>query len=77
MTDTPDPHAALFAALCLELGVCLHPKGQALVVKAFPAGLDAAVKAVFQAEGIDFLSAPGALKRQVRDCLRAHQPPAG
>ena len=75
MTETPHApapdHAPLFAALCTELGICLHTKGQARVVSALPDGLDAAVKAVFAAEGIDFLNAPGSLKRDVRDCLKA------
>jgi len=74
-TDTSD-HDALFSALCTELGICLHAKGQAKVVAALPSGLDAAVKAVFAAEGIDFLNAPGSLKRYVRDCLKAHPPTA-
>lgn len=77
MTDiapaTPD-HEPMFGALCTELGICLHTKGQAKVVAALPEGLDAAVKAVFAAEGIDFLNATGSLKRDVRDCLKAHLP---
>ena len=80
MTDTPDApapdHEPMFGALCTELGICLHAKGQAKVVAALPSGLDAAVKAVFAAEGIDFLNAPGSLKRDVRDCLKAHLPAA-
>lgn len=70
---TPD-HEPMFAALCTELGICLHAKGQARVVAALPGGLDAAVKAVFAAEGLDLLNASGDLKRQVRDCLRANLP---
>jgi len=80
MTDVSEPaapdHAPMFGALCTELGICLHTKGQAKVVAALPEGLDAAVKAVFAAEGIDFLNAPGSLKRDVRDCLKAHSPAA-
>lgn len=75
MTETLD-HDAMFAALCNELGLCLHAKGQAKVIAALPAGLDAAVKAVLDAAGVDFLNAPGSLKRDVRDCLKAN-PPAG
>jgi hypothetical protein len=78
---TPDPEAPsapdyepMFGALCTELGICLHTKGQAKVVTALPSGLDAAVKAVFEAEGIDLLNARGDLKRQVRDCLKANLP---
>ena len=67
-------HDAMFAALCVELGFCLHPKSQAKVVAALSGGLDAAVKAVFEAEGADFISASGHLKRQVRDCLKANLP---
>ena len=77
MTETSAAHDDLFGALCNELGICLHAKGQAKVVAALPAGLDAAVKAVFEAEGIDLLAAPGALKRQVRDCIKTHQSPIG
>ncbi len=69
----PD-HDAMFGALCTELGICLHAKGQAKVVAALPTGLDAAVKAVFAAEGIDLLNASGDLKRQVRACVKAHLP---
>jgi len=67
-------HGQMFGALCTELGICLHTKGQARVLAALPTGLDAAVKAVFAAEGIDFLNASGSLKRDVRDCLKAHLP---
>ncbi len=70
---TPD-HEPMFAALCTELGICLHAKGQARVTAALPGGLDAAVKAVFAAEGLDLLNASGDLKRQVRDCLKANLP---
>ena len=73
MTDTPD-YEPMFAALCAELGICLHARGQARVVAALPSGLDAAVKAAFAAEGIDILGASGDLKRQVRDCLKANLP---
>ena len=66
----------MFSALCLELGFCLHPKGQAKVAAALPSGLDAAVKAVLQAEGVDALSATGDLRRQVRDCIKTHLPGA-
>ncbi len=79
MTEAPaDPsdYEPMFGALCTELGICLHIKGQARVVAALPEGLDAAVKAVFAAEGIDFLNASGSLKRDVRDCLKAHLPAA-
>jgi len=65
----------LFAALCLEVGFCLHPKGQAKVRAALPNGLDAAVKAVLEAAGADFVSAPGDLKRQLRECMKANLPP--
>ena len=72
MTETA--YDALFAALCTELGFCLHPRGEAKVKAALPNGLDAAVKAVFEAEGVDFTSASGDLRRQVRDCLKANLP---
>jgi hypothetical protein len=65
---------AMFAALCTELGFCLHDKGQKRVVAALPSGLDEAVKAVFEAEGVDLLNAPGDLKRAVRDCIRENLP---
>jgi len=76
MTDTAPDHEPMFAALCAELRLCLHTKGQARVIAALPSGLDAAVRAVFAAEGIDLLGASGELKRQVRDCLRANLPVA-
>jgi len=82
MTDTPAAAAAasayadMFAALCVEVGICLHPKGEARVLTALPNGLDAAVRAVFDAEGVDFASSTGDLRRAVRDCLKAHLPQA-
>ena len=69
-------HEGLFAALCNELGLCLHAKGQKRVIAALPNGLDAAVKAVLAADGVDVLTASGDLKRQVRDCLKVNLPPA-
>jgi hypothetical protein len=67
----PD-YEAMFAELCVKLGICLHPKGQARVIAALPKGYDAAMRAVFAAEGTDPGSIPGDLKRAVRDCLKAH-----
>ena len=75
MTYDADLHKRLepmFAALCSDLGFCLHDKGQKRVIEALPLGLDTAVKAVFQADGMDIISASGELKRAVRDCLKAH-----
>ena len=69
-----DPYAEMFGALCVELGFCLHDKGQKRVIAALPKGLDAAVKAVFEAEGVDLAGAPGELKRQVRDCIKTNLP---
>lgn len=71
------PYDALFAALCVELGYCLHDKGQKRVVAALPSGLDAGVKAVLEADGSDFLNTSGSLKRQIRDCLKANLPATG
>ncbi|MFC5390746.1 hypothetical protein U0030_01510 [Brevundimonas bullata] len=65
----------MFAALCSEVGFCLHEKGQKKVVEALPKGLDAAVKAVLAADGVDEPNAPGDLKKAVRDCLKAHIQP--
>jgi len=77
MTDASDSaHADMFAALCVEVGFCLHPKGEKRVLEALPNGLDAAVRAVFDAEGVDFASASGDLRRAVRDCLKANLPGA-
>lgn len=67
-------HAQMFGALCTELGFCLHDKGEKKVMAALPTGLDAAVKAVLDASGADFLNTPGSLKRQIRDCLKANLP---
>ena len=69
--STPD-FDDMFAALCTEVGFCLHEKGQKKVVAALPKGLDAAVRAVFAAEGVDEPNAPGDLKRAVRDCIKVH-----
>jgi len=66
----------MFAALCRELGFCLHEKGEARVIAALPGGLDAAVRAVLAAEGVDEPNAPGDLKRAIRDCIKANLPPA-
>jgi hypothetical protein len=71
---TEDPYADLFAALCKEVGFCLHPKGEARVKAALPNGLDAATRAVFEADGVDFASATGDVRRAVRDCLKANLP---
>jgi hypothetical protein len=75
--DLHDRLAPMFTALCVELGFCLHDKGERRVVEALPQGLDYAVKAVFQADGMDMVSAPGDLKRAVRDCIKAHARGAG
>lgn len=45
---TAPDHTELFAALCREVGFCLHEKGQARVVAALPNGLDAAMRAASQ-----------------------------
>ena len=44
------------------------------MLEALPNGLDAAVRAVFEAEGVDFASATGDLRRAVRDSLKANLP---
>ena len=72
MTDAD--YDDMFAALCNELGHCLHDKAQKRVIAALPSGLDAAVKMVLESDGVDFLNAPGSLKRSVRDCLKANLP---
>lgn len=75
MTKNAAPdYAPMFAALCVEVGFCLHPKGEAKVQAALASGLDAAVRAVFEAEGVDFASSTGDLRRAVRDCLKANLP---
>lgn len=70
-------HDEMFAALCREVGFCLHAKGQAKVTLALANGLDAAVRAVFDAEGADFAASTGDLRRAVRDCLKANLPASG
>lgn len=65
-------YEAMFADLCRQVGFCLHPKGEARVIAALPKGLDAGVRAVLEAEGVDEPSASGDLKRAIRDCLKAH-----
>lgn len=77
MTTVEDEQARLapvFRALCVELGFCLHDKGERRVFAALPNGLDAATRAVFEAEGVDYVSASGDLRRAVRDCLKASLP---
>lgn len=73
---TAPDHSEMFAALCREVGFCLHEKGEARVIAALPNGLDAAVRAVLAAEGVDEPNAPGDLKRAIRDCLKANLPQA-
>ncbi|MBX9575597.1 MAG: hypothetical protein K2X07_08165 [Caulobacteraceae bacterium] len=73
---TAPDHAEMFAALCREVGFCLHEKGEARVIAALPNGLDAAVRAVLAAEGVDEPNAPGDLKRAIRDCIKANLPQA-
>jgi len=73
MTTSPDL-SAVFAALCVEAGFCLHPKGEARVRAALENGLDAATRAVFEAEGADYLTATGDQRRAVRDCIKANLP---
>lgn len=70
---TPD-YTPMFSALCVELGLCLHPRAEVKVIAALPNGLDAAVRAVFAAEGVDEPNAPGDVKRAVRECLKANLP---
>lgn len=72
MTNAAPDFDAMFADLCNQVGFCLHEKGQKKVIAALPKGLDAAVRAVFAAEGVDEPNAPGDLKRAVRDCIKAH-----
>lgn len=67
----PD-YDAMFADLCRQVGFCLHPKGEKRVIAALPKGLDAGVRAVLEAEGVDEPTASGDLKRAIRDCLKAH-----
>lgn len=69
-----DAYDALFAALCNEVGFCLHDKGQKRVIAALPQGLDAATKVAFEAAGVDYLAALGDYRRAVRDCLKANLP---
>ena len=50
MTDAA--HAEMFAALCKEVGFCLHPKGEKRVLEALPNGLDAATRAGVRSIGV-------------------------
>ncbi|MBN8553346.1 MAG: hypothetical protein J0L52_10680 [Caulobacterales bacterium] len=72
--ENQERFAPMFAALCREVGFCLHPKGEARVIAALDIGLDAATRAVFDADGADFAASTGDLRRAVRDCLKAHLP---
>jgi hypothetical protein len=69
-----DRYDAMFAALCSEVGFCLHDKGQKRVIASLPEGLDAATKVAFAAAGVDYLNSLGDHRRAVRDCLKAHLP---
>jgi len=73
MTDLT-AYEPMFAALCTELGYCVHEKGQVKVVAAIPNGLDAAVRAVLAAEGHYEPAASGDLKRGIRECIKQHLP---
>ena len=72
MTNAAPDFDQMFADLCNQVAFCLHEKGQKKVIEALPKGLDAAMRAVFAAEGVDEPNAPGDLKRAVRDCIKAH-----
>ena len=72
MTNAAPDFDQMFADLCNQVGFCLHETGQKKVIEALPKGLDAAMRAVFAAEGVDEPNAPGDLKRAVRDCIKAH-----
>ena len=74
MTDAAPDFDQMFADLCNQVGFCLHEKGQKKVIEALPKGLDAAMRAVFAAEGVDEPNAPGDVKRAVRECLKANLP---
>ena len=49
MTTSAPDYAPMFAALCVEVGFCLHPKGEAKVQAALANGLDAAVRECLKA----------------------------
>ena len=70
--DPDDPYRPLFRDLCVKLGFCLHDKGEKRVEAARPQGVEAMVKAVFQAEGMDFDACRTDLKKAVRDCVSEH-----
>ena len=70
--DPKDPYRALFTALCVQLGFCLHEKGEARVVAARSNGVEAMMKAVFQSEGMDFDACRTDLKKAVRECIAEH-----
>ena len=74
MTNAAPDFDQMFADLCNQVGFCLHEKGQKKVIEALPKGLDAAMRAVFAAEGVDEPNAPGDVKRAVRECLKANLP---
>lgn len=75
MTDAS--YDDMFAALCTEVGFCLHEKGQKRVIAALPQGLDAATKVAFEAAGVDYMMALGDHRRAVRDCMKANLPAVG
>ena len=70
--DPDDPYRPLFRDLCVQLGFCLHDKGEKRVEAARSLGVEAMVKAVFQAEGMDFDACRTDLKKAVRDCVSEH-----
>ena len=69
-----DRYDAMFAALCSEVGFCLHDKGQLPAGAPLPEGLDAVTKVAFAAAGVDYLNALGDHRRAVRDCMKANLP---
>lgn len=70
--DPEDPYRAMFKALCIELGFCLHDKGEKRVIAARPRGADAMARAVFEADGVDFDAERSGLKKAVRECIEEH-----
>lgn len=72
MTDTSASDVArLLEQLCVQLGFCLEPDDWKRIVEDPPKSIDAFTDAVIIAEGLDPILIDSALRRQVRNLVRA------
>jgi hypothetical protein len=69
---TPRQIQFLLEELCVDLGFCLAPDAQALLLREPPAGIDAFTDAVIRAEGLDPDAIARRLRRKVRERVQRH-----